>query len=136
MKVHGVPSATALSALIVTVALSACAGSAGDRQAPASRTAGTADPVGSDSVRDEQEGASQPPVVYACDGGLRLSVDFDGDRTTVTTERGADPLVLPQQPAGSGFRYATATHELRGQRRDAMWTVGRMMPIACTALRP
>lgn len=134
MRNHG--GSTAVSALVITIALSACAGPDVDRQEPASPTDSTADPVGSDPAGAESQATGQPAVVYACEDGRRLTVVFEDDRALVSTLRGAAPLDLPQQPVASGFGYASATHELRGQRRDATWTVGRMVPTACTALRP
>lgn len=80
-----------------------------------------------------QEDAAGPlRAAYACDDGTRLDVTFDrGASTAAVSVNGAAPLLLPQAPAGSGFLYETPRHSLRGKGTEAMWTVGRKVPVRC-----
>jgi membrane-bound inhibitor of C-type lysozyme len=77
-------------------------------------------------------------VVFACPGNQRLIATF---RTTsapaqaVVEPPGGPSVTLPIQLSGSGFRYADATHELRGKGRSVTWTDGAQQPIVCTAPR-
>jgi membrane-bound inhibitor of C-type lysozyme len=71
-------------------------------------------------------------VYFLCDRGPALQVTFQRDSATVTPDGGV-PIVLPQAPAGSGFQYQSPTHSLRGKGDEAMWAVGRMVPINCKA---
>src|SRR3546814_10338251 len=56
-------------------------------------------------------------AIYSCEDGTGFTVRFAPNGETATVERaGADrPLVLPIQPSGSGFHYATPRHSLRGK---------------------
>ncbi len=67
---------------------------------------------------------------YACEDGSRLKVVFE-DNHAVVTQSGGKVLVLPQMPSGSGIRYATPRHELRGKGNDASWSVGRKAAVEC-----
>ena len=67
---------------------------------------------------------------YACADGTRLKVVFEKNHASVT-QNGGQVLILPQMPAGSGIRYATPRHELRGKGNDATWTVGRKVAVEC-----
>jgi len=76
--------------------------------------------------------ALDPRVAYACEDGTRFVARFRNDLRTVEIARGGgQPLVLPQQPAASGFDYATPTHRLRGKGPEAWWTVGRKTATRC-----
>lgn len=70
------------------------------------------------------------PVTFACADGTTLRVTFAGETARVTLP-GGEELVLPRQPSGSGFRYATPRHELRGKGDEVQWTVGRRVPVSC-----
>ncbi|RYG61359.1 MAG: hypothetical protein EON60_03850 [Alphaproteobacteria bacterium] len=67
---------------------------------------------------------------YTCEDRTRLKVVFEDNHAVVTLNDGK-VLVLPQMPSGSGIRYATPRHELRGTGNDATWTVGRKMAVEC-----
>jgi membrane-bound inhibitor of C-type lysozyme len=73
-----------------------------------------------------------PRIAYACEDGTRFVARFRNDDRTVEILRGGgQPLVLPQQPAASGFDYASPTHRLRGKGPEAWWTVGRKAATRC-----
>ena len=70
---------------------------------------------------------------YVCRDGTQFSVRFADGAAGVTLSDGTK-LSLPQQMSGSGFRYSSARFELRGKGRDALWTVGRRVPVECRAV--
>lgn len=77
--------------------------------------------------------ADDNDVTFACGDGLRLTAVFRPSRSEVEIRLpNAAPIVLPQQPSGSGIRYADARHELRGKGRDATWTDGQVS-VSCRA---
>lgn len=68
---------------------------------------------------------------YDCGNGTRLKVDsLSGDRVQVQMNDNA-PIVLPADKAASGAKYMSATHQLWSKGDEAMWTVGRMVPMTC-----
>lgn len=69
-------------------------------------------------------------VTYDCAGMFKLQAAFYQKHVSITLPDGG-VIDLPIAVSGSGFRYATAKHELRGKGHDATWTVGRRMPIEC-----
>jgi membrane-bound inhibitor of C-type lysozyme len=76
--------------------------------------------------------ALDPHIAYACEDGTRFTARFRNDvRTVEIVMRGGRPLVLPQQPAASGFDYAGPQHRLRGKGPEAWWTIGRKTPTRC-----
>ncbi|MCA3256301.1 MAG: MliC family protein [Alphaproteobacteria bacterium] len=76
--------------------------------------------------------ALDPHIAYACEDGTRFTARFRNDvRTVEIAMRGGRPLTLPQQPAASGFDYATPMHRLRGKGPEAWWTVGRKVATRC-----
>lgn len=81
----------------------------------------------------DDPGATKPlKVRYACSGGEGLAVEFSVDRASVrVVPVNGTAIVLPSQPAGSGFRYADARHALRGKGAEATWTIGRRAPLRC-----
>lgn len=70
---------------------------------------------------------------YQCDGTLVLDVVFGKDYADVTMSD-TDTIRVPIAVSGSGFRYSTGIHELRGKGTEATWTIGRRMPIQCQAI--
>jgi membrane-bound inhibitor of C-type lysozyme len=70
---------------------------------------------------------------YVCEDGTRFLVRFV-DQTAVVTLADGTKVTLPQQLSGSGFWYSSGRFELRGKGRDATWTVGRKMPVNCSAV--
>lgn len=67
---------------------------------------------------------------YMCENGVNLKVVFEKNHAVVT-QNGGQVLMLPQMPSGSGIRYATLRHELRGKGNDATWTVGKRAAMKC-----
>ncbi len=74
-------------------------------------------------------------ATFACPGGAVLAVEFvTGEPNAVAVVRPptGPAVTLPIQLSGSGYRYADATHELRGKGGDVTWTVGSAPPLACS----
>jgi heat shock protein HslJ len=67
---------------------------------------------------------------FNCNGGERLSIAFDGRSAQVETSRGAS-VVMQQQPAGSGFWYASKDQAIRGKGGDLTWTRADGTTVAC-----
>jgi hypothetical protein len=68
----------------------------------------------------------------ACEDGASLSVRFSADGNEAAIERPRqEPLVLPRRAAASGFLDETSQYTLRGNGDEAMWTLGRRMPVRC-----
>jgi membrane-bound inhibitor of C-type lysozyme len=79
--------------------------------------------------------ASEPiKVQFRCDRGTILNISFEEGVALVDTGSG-EPLRLPQTVTASGFRYGTPRHMIAGKGDDLTWTVGRMMPENCRAVR-
>ena len=79
---------------------------------------------------------SEGYLFYDCqtdDVRLVLTILGEAERFGAVSVNGAAPLLLPQAPAGSGFLYETPRHSLRGKGTEAMWTVGRKVPVRCVA---
>lgn len=73
-------------------------------------------------------------AVFDCDNGQTLNVVFDNDKepaVAVVTIEGEEPLTLPIAMSGSGYYYTNGKYGLRGKGQEAMWEVGRMVPIDC-----
>jgi hypothetical protein len=58
-------------------------------------------------------------VTFACPDGQMLAVTFLN-------------AAGPEQ----GFRYADATHELRGKGQSVTWTAGSAKPVTCSERKP
>jgi hypothetical protein len=59
-------------------------------------------------------------VVFACDGGKSISVDFAEGAALLKANGATSQLV--RQPAASGFHYAGEGNDLRGKASDMTWT--------------
>ena len=75
-----------------------------------------------------------PHVVYSCDDGLTLRVRFARDGAHVTMPSG-EQFHLPRQPDTPEGTYATPHHELTGSGDQALWRVGRRVPVGCRVVR-
>ncbi len=73
-----------------------------------------------------------PTVEYLCTDRTALRVTFVENAASVLMASGY-AVQLPQQMAGSGFRYADERHELRGKGNDITWTLGNSEPLHCSA---
>lgn len=68
---------------------------------------------------------------FDCGNGTRLKVDYlDGDRVMVQMNDNA-PVTIPADRSASGAKYMSPTHQFWNKGDEAMWTVGRMMPMTC-----
>ncbi len=78
-----------------------------------------------------QVGGPGASAYYDCGNGTRLKVDnLSGDRIQVQMNDNA-PVVLPADKAASGAKYMSPTHQFWDKGAEAMWTVGRMVPMTC-----
>ena len=83
--------------------------------------------------------AHKPPamtdlqVTYACDRAPGIVVVYAGDTARIVTPGSDADIVLQRKPADKGFWYESPTHSIRGKRRQVTYTVGRMVPMTCTA---
>lgn len=68
-------------------------------------------------------------VVFACDGGAKISATFADSSATVTTPDGT--FSLPQQVSGSGVIYSDGLRTFRGKGREMQWEFARRAPLMC-----
>ncbi len=80
-------------------------------------------------------GTAERRVIYQCDRDTEIVVVFAGDVARIESETGP-PIVLRRGQAASGFLFESATHSIRGTEDRITYTIGRMVPMTCTALRP
>jgi membrane-bound inhibitor of C-type lysozyme len=71
-------------------------------------------------------------ATYHCDDGSALSVVYDRTDGTAIVN---DMIVLPQAVSGSGFRYETQSHSLRGKGDEVQWVADGASPLRCVAER-
>lgn len=74
-------------------------------------------------------------VAYGCDRGAGITVQYSGNEAAIIGS-GGERIVMQQRPSGSGFWYQSPTHSIRGKGDMITYTVGRMVPMTCTALQP
>lgn len=79
--------------------------------------------------------ASERRIAYSCDNGDDLLVVYAGDVARIE-EPDRAPIVLRQEPAGSGVSYTSATHTIRGKGDEITYTIGRMVPTTCKEVTP
>ncbi|NIJ18747.1 hypothetical protein FHS95_000416 [Sphingomonas naasensis] len=83
--------------------------------------------------------AHRPPamtdlrVTNACDRAPGIIVVYAGDSARIVTPASDAEVVLPRKPTASGFWYESPTHSIRGKGKQITYTVGRMIPMTCTA---
>jgi membrane-bound inhibitor of C-type lysozyme len=71
-------------------------------------------------------------VRYACDGGPRLQVFYDGPRNrAVVSVAGGEPIVLDHVPSGSGALYRAGAFELHNKGGEAVWTEPGNRQVFC-----
>lgn len=79
------------------------------------------------------EAMNDKRVTYACDRAPGIIVVYSGDTARIVTPGSEDDVVLQRAPSGSGFAYESPTHSIRGKGKTITYTVGRMVPMTCTA---
>ena len=72
-------------------------------------------------------------VTYACDRAPGMVVVYAGDTARIVTQGSGGDIVLQRKPSESGFWYESPAHSIRGKRKQITHTVGRMVPMTCTA---
>lgn len=77
----------------------------------------------------------QVEATYVCDQGQSLFVTFDNQRDMATVRLSNNTAVdLRQERAGSGIWYRAEGYELRGQGREARWSVEGEPTAVCRAV--
>jgi membrane-bound inhibitor of C-type lysozyme len=80
---------------------------------------------------NERVGGPGASAYYDCGGGTRLKVDtLEGDRVLVQMNDNP-PVTIPADKSASGAKYMSPTHQFWSKGDEAIWTVGRMMPMTC-----
>ncbi len=77
----------------------------------------------------------RPSANFLCSETERLSVSFSRGRAIVRTSRGSTHALPRFEAFASGTRYSDGTHEFWVRGNSATWTVGRMAPMQCRAVR-
>jgi hypothetical protein len=70
---------------------------------------------------------SDGPILYSCDDGTQLTVEFEGGEARVAIVGGRS-FVLPS--VGADY-YSNGRYAIRGGGRDASWQSGGAAPVAC-----
>jgi membrane-bound inhibitor of C-type lysozyme len=74
-------------------------------------------------------------ATFSCPAGATLAVEFvtaEPNAVAIVRPPTGPAVTLPIQISGSGYRYADATHELRGKGGDVTWTAGSAPPLHCS----
>lgn len=79
----------------------------------------------------ERVGGPGASSYYDCGNGTRLKVDYVDDGSVMVQMNDNAPVTIPADKAASGAKYMSATHQFWDKGGEAMWTVGRMMPMTC-----
>ncbi|KFZ36654.1 hypothetical protein HR45_15280 [Shewanella mangrovi] len=74
-----------------------------------------------------------PAVHFVCKNGQSLDVRFDNQQQKAVIRYQNKTITLPQQPSGSGFRYADAAHEIRGKGNALTVSLTPDQQIQCVA---
>ncbi|WP_114952067.1 hypothetical protein [Sphingosinicella terrae] len=74
-------------------------------------------------------------VTFQCERSGRITVIFQGERARLITPDGGF-VELRRRRSRTGFWFESPTHSIRGRGNALSYTVGRMMPVRCTAVRP
>jgi len=77
--------------------------------------------------------AAEQRVSYRCDRGDEIVVVFAGDVARIESPTDP-PIVMQRGQADSGFLFESGTHSIRGTQDQISYTIGRMVPMTCTAL--
>ena len=82
----------------------------------------------------EPDDSGERRVSFDCGDHPDITVIFAENEARILNADGP-PIVIPQRPSGSGIWYESPTHSLRGQGDQMTYTIGRMVPIQCRAIR-
>jgi len=79
-------------------------------------------------------------IDYNCDNHKKIMVSFTSIgkakarvNIVIINTPNTQPITLAAKKVDSGFLYSNGKYTLRGKGSDVQWTIGRMMPIKCTA---
>jgi len=80
---------------------------------------------------------------YNCNKNTHITVSFTQRTHNKNTKNiaiingyGKQVITLPTKQVGSGFLYSNGMYSLRGKGEQATWTVGKMIPMQCSAINP
>lgn len=76
-------------------------------------------------------GSVERRMIYACDGGPRVTVVYADDVARIEDDGGGAPVVLRRRVSGSGLWYESPTHTVRSRGNEIVYTVGRRAPMIC-----
>jgi hypothetical protein len=77
----------------------------------------------------------QVQASYVCEGGDRLTVDFDNPREMATVRNSfGEAFDLHMERAETGIWYRAGGNELRGRGTTAVWTVRDRETVECRAV--
>jgi len=81
---------------------------------------------------NQSVGGPGASTYYDCGNGTRLKVDYVDAGSVMVQMNDNPPVTIPADPSASGAKYMSPTHQFWNKGDEAMWTVGRMMPMTCT----
>lgn len=80
---------------------------------------------------NQKVGGPGASTYYDCGNGTRLKVDYVDAGSVMVQMNDNPPVTIPADKSASGAKYTSPTHQFWNKGEEAMWTVGRMMPMAC-----
>lgn len=86
------------------------------------------------ACKSTPEAMTDKRVAYACDRAPGIIVIYAGDTARIVGPGSNEEILLQRRPSGSGFWFESPTHSVRGKGKQITYTVGRMVPMTCTAL--
>ena len=82
----------------------------------------------------EPADAPTQSLTYTCENGLKLEVTFEESGNARVKAGAMAEIELTGMPAASGNYFSNGRYSLHTKGMDeALWTVGRMLPLHCTA---
>ncbi len=91
-------------------------------------------PAETPAVLVEPADAPAQTVTYTCENGLKLEVAFEESGNARVKAGAMAEMELRGMPAASGNYFSNGRYALHTKGMDeALWTVGRMLPVYCTA---
>lgn len=80
-----------------------------------------------------QSSPSAPSTQFVCRNGENFLVKFDNQQQQAIIHYRDKTITLPQQPTGSGFRYANDTQEIRGKGNQLTASFAPEQQLNCVA---